>query len=44
LLALQAAYAAWFEALPESLRGTATADALAARVLHQTHGVPMMLG
>ena len=32
LLALQAAYAAWFEALPESLRGTATADALAAIV------------
>jgi hypothetical protein len=30
LLALQAAYAAWFEALPESLRGTATADALEA--------------
>jgi hypothetical protein len=32
LLALQAAYAAWFEALPESLRGTATADALEAIV------------
>ena len=32
LLALQAAYAVWFEALPESLRGTATADALAAIV------------
>ncbi len=30
LLALQAAYAAWIEALPESLRGTATADALEA--------------
>jgi hypothetical protein len=32
LLALQAAYAAWFEALPEPLRGTATADALEAIV------------
>ena len=30
--ALQADYAAWFEALPESLRGTATADALQAIV------------
>jgi hypothetical protein len=27
LLALQAAYAAWLDAFPESLRGTATADA-----------------
>jgi hypothetical protein len=32
LLALQAAYAAWFDALPESLRGTATAEALQAIV------------
>jgi hypothetical protein len=32
LLALQAAYTAWFEALPESLRSTATADALEAIV------------
>jgi hypothetical protein len=32
LLALQAAYAAWFEALPDPLRGTATADALEAIV------------
>ena len=28
LLALQGAYAAWLEALPDTLRGTATADAL----------------
>ena len=28
LVALQAAYAAWFDALPESLRETATAEAL----------------
>jgi hypothetical protein len=28
LLALQAAYAAWLEALPEPLQGTATAEAL----------------
>jgi hypothetical protein len=32
LLALQAAYTAWFEALPESLCGTATTDALEAIV------------
>jgi hypothetical protein len=32
LLALQAAYAAWLEALPEMLRGTATAEALQAIV------------
>jgi hypothetical protein len=32
LLALQAAYAAWLDALPESLRGTATAEALQAIV------------
>jgi hypothetical protein len=32
LLDLQAAYAAWLDALPESLRGTATADALRAIV------------
>ena len=31
-LALQAAYTAWFEALPEPLRGTPTADALEAIV------------
>ena len=28
LLALQGAYAAWLEALPDTLQGTATADAL----------------
>ena len=28
LLALQAVYAAWLEALPDTLQGTATADAL----------------
>ena len=32
LLALQADYAAWLEALPEALRGTATAEALQAIV------------
>jgi hypothetical protein len=32
LLDLQAVYAAWLDALPESLRGTATADALQAIV------------
>ena len=32
LLALQAAYAAWPEALPDTLRGTATAEALQAIV------------
>jgi hypothetical protein len=32
LLTLQAVYAAWFEALPDTLRGTATADALQAIV------------
>jgi hypothetical protein len=32
LLALQVAYAAWLEALPETLQGTATADALQAVV------------
>ena len=32
LIDLQAAYAAWLEALPESLLGTATADALQAIV------------
>jgi hypothetical protein len=32
LVELQAAYAAWLEALPETLRGTATADALQAIV------------
>jgi hypothetical protein len=32
LLVLQAAYTAWFEGLPESLRGTATANALEAIV------------
>ena len=32
LLALQAAYTAWFEALPEPLHGTPTADALEAIV------------
>jgi hypothetical protein len=32
LLALQAAYDAWLDALPESLRGTATAEALQAIV------------
>jgi|SRR5271167_835417 hypothetical protein len=32
LLVLQAAYTAWFEGLPESLRGTATAAALEAIV------------
>jgi len=32
LLALQAAYAAWLEALPDTLQGTATADALQAIV------------
>ena len=32
LLALQAAYAAWLEALPEPLQNTATADALQAIV------------
>ncbi len=32
LLALQAAYAAWLEALPDTLRGTATAVALQAIV------------
>lgn len=30
LLTLQAAYTAWLEALPESLQGTATAEALQA--------------
>jgi hypothetical protein len=30
LLALQGAYAAWLEALPDTLQGTATADALQA--------------
>jgi len=30
LLALQAAYAAWYEALPDTLQGTATAEALQA--------------
>ena len=28
MLALQAVYAAWLEALPDTLQGTATADAL----------------
>lgn len=32
LLALQAVYAAWLEALPDTLRGTATAEALQAIV------------
>jgi hypothetical protein len=32
LLALQAVYAAWLEALPDTLQGTATADALQAIV------------
>jgi len=32
LLALQAAYAAWLEALPDTLQGTATAEALQAIV------------
>jgi hypothetical protein len=32
LLELQAAYAAWLEALPDTLRGTATAEALQAIV------------
>jgi hypothetical protein len=32
LLALQASYAAWLEALPDTLRGTAIADALQAIV------------
>jgi hypothetical protein len=32
LLALQADYAAWLEALPDALQGTATADALQAIV------------
>jgi hypothetical protein len=32
LLALQADYAAWLEALPETLYGTATAEALQAIV------------
>jgi hypothetical protein len=32
LLALQVAYAAWLEALPDTLRGTATAEALQAIV------------
>jgi hypothetical protein len=32
LLALHAAYATWFEALPDTLRGTAPADALQAIV------------
>ena len=32
LLMLQAAYAAWLEALPDTLQGTATADALQAIV------------
>ena len=32
LLALQSAYAAWLEALPDPLRGTATAEALQAIV------------
>jgi hypothetical protein len=32
LLALQACYAAWLEALPDTLRGTAIADALQAIV------------
>jgi len=32
LLTLQAVYAAWLEALPDTLQGTATADALRAIV------------
>jgi len=32
LLTLQSAYAAWLEALPDALQGTATADALQAIV------------
>jgi hypothetical protein len=32
LLELQSAYAAWFDALPKTLKGTATADALQAIV------------
>ena len=32
LLALQAEYAAWYDALPDGLRGTATAAALLAIV------------